>query len=94
MPRPLSPPLLLLLSPISPPGKQGREGRQGEGGREAVGDKTPDIPSFDGALPCQYILLHASLISLSVPLFSGGMVMKGRRQDIRDERREGETEEE
>lgn len=44
-------PLLLLL--ISPPAEQGsRGGREGE----SVGDKTPDVPSFDGASPCQRIL--------------------------------------
>lgn len=43
----LAPPL------ISPPAKQGSEGGREGGG---VGDKNPDVPSFDGALPCQCIL--------------------------------------
>lgn len=59
-PLPLTPPL------ISPPAKQGSKGGR-EGG---VGDKTPDVPSFDGALPCQCILAFLpSCLGFCLPKF-------------------------
>lgn len=53
--RPPHPPCPLSLAPpsISLPTKRGSKGGK-EGG--VVGDKTPDVPSFDGAVPCQCIL--------------------------------------
>lgn len=53
--RPPHPPCPLSLTPpsISPPTKRGSKGGK-KGG--VVGDKTPDVPSFDGAVPCQCIL--------------------------------------
>lgn len=53
-PQPSLPSLLslLLLLPYLP--QQNRVARE-EGREGGVGDKTPDVPSFDGALPCQCI---------------------------------------